>query len=165
MAQPSDYMYFYLIGRQEDELDLPISIRVIAERVVSGEALRDVTLEVAKDAARANVHTNHKRDWVLENNGEIKEAGGNATTAYDLYTQGRIDELANNLEGEVIEEIIDLLADLDDGVDQDDDEGEEDEEVGEEGDEEEEEEEDEEAPDPALAEIGGAKSTTLRRRP
>lgn len=113
MADEREYMYFYLIGRNDDELASEVDLTVMAERVMAGQSLREVTYKVATDAARAAEHGGHRRDWLLSNKDEVAEAGGNESKAYDLYLQGQIDELAHSLEAEVMGEINELLDDID----------------------------------------------------
>lgn len=112
MADPREYMYFYLIGRQEDELTSEVDLTALAERVLAGEKMRDVTYQVALDAAKANEHNGHRRDWLIDNRDEIAEAGGDENKAYALYQQGCVDELAHGIENDLMGEIIELLDDI-----------------------------------------------------
>ena len=113
MADPREYYYFYLLGRQDDEFDVQVDITALAERVLSGEAIRDVCTQVAADAAVTAQHGGHKRDWLIENRDEIAEAGGNGEHAYDLYLDGQKDQFASSLEPDILDELRELLDDID----------------------------------------------------
>lgn len=110
---PREYYFFYLIGRRDDELECQADLTALAERVLAGEAIRAVCMRVAMDAATAAQHAGHKRDWLLSNKAEIAEAGGNEERAYSLYLDGQQDELASNLEPEILGEVMEILDDLD----------------------------------------------------
>ena len=130
MADPREYYYFYLLGRQDEEFDVQVDITALAERVLSGEAIRDVCTRVAADAAVTAQHGGHKRDWMIENRDEIAEAGGNGEHAYGLYLDGQKDQFASSLEPEILDELRELLDDIDlsERGGEDDDDGEDDEE-------------------------------------
>lgn len=112
MADPREYLYFYLIGRRDEELACSIDLDIIAKRVFAGESLRDVVHRFASDAAGAAELDGFKRDWLADNRGEIAEAGGDEEKAYALYRQGQIDELAVSLEPEVLQEVQYQLDDM-----------------------------------------------------
>lgn len=113
MADPREYYYFYLLGRQDDEFNVEVDITALAERVLAGESIRDVCTRVAADAAVTAQHGGHKRDWMLENKDEIAEAGGNGEHAYALYLDGQKDQFASSLEPDILEELRELLDDID----------------------------------------------------
>lgn len=106
---PREYLYFYLLGRRDDELPCSIDLARLANRVLDGEPLRAVTLEVAEQAANAAELDGYREEWVEVNEAEVKEAGGDADKAYGLYRQGQIDELAVSLESEVLEQVQNML--------------------------------------------------------
>ena len=109
MADPREYLYFYLIGRRDDELPCKIDVRMLADRVLADEPMRKVTMDAAERAATAAELDGFKRDWIADNKAEIEEAGGDFERAYDLYRRGTVDELAASLEPEVLEQVQDTL--------------------------------------------------------
>lgn len=122
------YAYFYLIGRQSEELESDIDVTVLAQRVLNGANLVEVAFKAATDAARATRHDGSKRDWLAENKEEIAEVGGDGELAYKLYLQGRIDELTADLDADIQGEVATLLERDEEDDDQDEDETDEDQE-------------------------------------
>jgi len=113
MADPREYLYFYLLGRRDDELPCELDLSLMAEKVLGGQAIRDVTYTAAVEAKYAAELAGYKRDWLSKNESEIDELGGDHERAYKNYSQGQVDELANSLEEEVLGEVQEQLDDLD----------------------------------------------------
>ncbi len=109
MADPREYLYFYLIGRRDDEIACSIDLELLAERVFSGQPLREVTAEFAESAMKAAELDGFKRTWLRDYAAEIEEAGGDRERAYQFYRQGQVDELASSLEPEVLQQVQDTL--------------------------------------------------------
>lgn len=124
-----DYWQFYLDGRlQKRQLKSDIDEEALVEEMVgAGASLRDTIASACDRAAAPLLSGKAKRQWIVEHEAEIKEAGGDADVAYAAYLQGRTDDLAYSVEQSVIEALDQRFGDEDDD-DGDDDEDEEEEE-------------------------------------
>lgn len=114
------YMQCYLAGRHdafEGEIDIEKLMTDSASTATGKAKLRDECLTVATKLINKEMDAKAKMQWIKDNLDEIREMGGDTEKAYRLYVQGRSDQLAHDLEVEVI-------GAMDDGVEDDDDEDE-----------------------------------------
>lgn len=120
------YVCFYLAGRDDRLIKNDIDTDDIAEAVCAGKGtVHELLVKAATAAAEPLRVDRKKRNWIEEWEDEIKEAGGDSDEAYGHYVQGRIDELAHRLEGDVIDTMIVITAGEDEeGGDEDEDEDE-----------------------------------------
>lgn len=131
MKLSKSYALFYAMGRDEKALKNDVDTEAIAERVINGDgAPFELCLEAATDTAKPLQADRKRRVWFEEHAEEITAAGGDKDEAYKHFVQGRIDELAGELEAEVAADLI-VLALGDDDEDEDDDEDDGDEEPSE----------------------------------
>jgi hypothetical protein len=123
----SDYVFFYLEGREAKLLKADIDTGVIAEQVIADKGTIHELLHAAVSAAAKGLEVDRqKKRWISDYEDEIAAAGGDSDAAYRHFCDGRIDELVYRLEPEVLEDL---------EVDDDDDEGDDDDEDGAEDDE------------------------------
>jgi len=124
------YFSFYLDGRERPfttELD-KLDLEPLAERVLNGEAPRDVAMSVAKDFAKKYELDGSEKSWAKKksNREEIEVMGGDAKTAFAMYLSGMVDATAIELEISILEEADEVLnaatEDDDDDEDEDDEE-------------------------------------------
>ena len=113
MTQPDMYLYFYLMGRRDEELPCSIDLKPVADRMLAGEKLRDIAHDVAERAAAAAELDGYQTAWLRDFKEEIEEAGGDAKRAYAQYRMAQIDELAGSLETEILQHVEDILDDID----------------------------------------------------
>lgn len=132
------YVSCYFSGRC-DEYDGDIDIDKLVEKIHAGSPMRDVTLEAAKRAITADMDVATKAAWLKDNVDEIKALGGDSEKAWRLYSQGRTDALAQGLEVEILEAIVEEEPDEEDEEDEEDDDEDEDSDDDEDEDEDEEE--------------------------
>jgi hypothetical protein len=131
MADPKrEYFEFYLMGRdeaQDDASELELDYAEMGKRVVDSSDgpvnVRDVAMVAAKDAAKPTV-TESVATWKSSSRRlrkEIDLAGGDAARAHKLYCAGFIDELAHEIEGEILQAIANEgeVEDGDDDADKD----------------------------------------------
>jgi len=124
------YFDFYLMGRDEAQDDfedreiaqIPAAVaRVIGEE----ESIRSVSYGIAEAIARTELEGNGKSvEWRKSSRKlrrAIDDAGGDITRAYTLYCAGYRDELASQIENEILN-AIDEDDDADTGEDAGDDE-------------------------------------------
>lgn len=124
---------FYMQGREDvsdSGVTAEVDITAIANRVIAGEKIHAVTLEVADAALRAQANSTKKTRWLKENKDEISEAGVDKEKAWSAFLEGQIDELRYILEDEscdAIDEILDEEPEDDGGEEEepDEDDGEE----------------------------------------
>lgn len=126
MNLQSDYIFFYLEGREAKSLKVDIDTEVIAEQVAAGKGtIHELLHKAVSDAAKGLEVDRQKRRWIADYEDEIKEAGGDQDVAYRHYCEGRVDELVYRLEPDVLEELEDDDGegsdDEDDGDDEEDD--------------------------------------------
>lgn len=120
------YMQCYLLGRH-DPFDGSVDIEKIVERVAAGSSLRDLTLEAARKEMTKEMDASAKMQWIKDNLEEIRALGGDTEKAFRLYSQGRAEQLAHDLELEVIGAMDDEYEDDEDDVEKTDDDEEDDE--------------------------------------
>lgn len=100
------YIGFYLEGRNAKPLKHEINVGDLATSVISsGDGPLTVALAAAARAAEPYQSPRYSSKWVRDRSGAIATAGGDAATAYQHYVQGRIDELAVELDALVCEEL------------------------------------------------------------
>ncbi len=109
MTKLNLYLYFYLMGRKDDEIPCSIDIDPLAARVLAGEKLRDVTHDAASRACAAAELDGFESKWLRDFRSEIDEAGGDGKQAYAQYRMAVIDELASSLEFEVLTNVQETL--------------------------------------------------------
>ncbi len=134
------YVHCYLSGRCDEYQGEPLDVAVLVEKVNSGVALRTCTHDAATRAITAEMDIATKAAWLKDNADVIKDIGGDSEKAWRLYTQGRADALAHDLEVDVLEAISDEEEEEpdDDDDDSDDDSDEEDDDAEDDDDEDEE---------------------------
>lgn len=121
------YIGFYLEGRNAKPLKHEIDVGDLAKIVLStGDAPLTVALAAAAKAAEPYQSPRYSSAWVRDRSGGIAAAGGDSEMAYQHYLQGRIEELAVELDALMCEEL--EGGEDDDDEDDDDDEEDEDEE-------------------------------------
>ena len=124
------YMQCYLAGRYED-YEGEVAIEDLVKKVHAGTPLRDIALTVARTAITHEMGASEKVQWLKDNLDEIKAMGGDTEKAYRLYVQGRVENLAHQIEVDVITTMEDADDEGDDeDEDDDDDEDEDDDEDG-----------------------------------
>jgi hypothetical protein len=128
------YCYFYLIGRDEDDSDIPVDLDELAKRVLRGQEVLAVAHGAALLALRDTEIDGTKHRWLEANKDEVTEAGGNGETAWSHYAKGRVDALARDLEQGVLGEMATILDELDDDMEDDEPEDDDDEPVDHESD-------------------------------
>ena len=132
------YVSFYLEGREDRLIKNDIDTDQIAEQVTAGKGTIHALLSAAATAAAEPLRVGRKkREWTEEFESEIKEAGGDQDEAYATYLQGRIDELAHRLEGDVVDAMHGEGEDEDGDADEEDEESDEDEDEDDDGEEDE----------------------------
>lgn len=114
------YVTCYFSGRV-DEYDGDIDMQSIVDDVLAGKPLRDVTHAAAKKLIAADADVAAKAQWLKDNADEIKAMGGDSEKAWRLYTQGRTDALAADLEDSALEAIAEEEVEEDEDDDEDDD--------------------------------------------
>ena len=107
------YMGFYLDGRDAKLLRHDIDENELAEQILEKGDLRGTIHAAAARSAAGPQLDRYKRQWLRDNEEEIKEAGGDADAAWKAFLDGRIDELANALEPNVLEAMEEALGDED----------------------------------------------------
>lgn len=123
------YAFFYALGRDEKTIKHDIDTDAIAERVIKGEGTTyELCLEAATNEAKPLQNDRKRRNWFEANTSFIAQAGGDKDEAYRHFIQGRIDELAAELDAEVTEAMIEDLLDNDEDDDDEEDEDEDDDE-------------------------------------
>ena len=116
----SDYAYFYLEGRDDKRLRADIDTEQIARDVIAGKGLiYELVHKAVASAAEGHRVERKKRQWIEEYQDDINAAGGDGEEAYRHYLDGRIDELTHVLEGEVVDNMAELLGGEDDGDEED----------------------------------------------
>jgi hypothetical protein len=126
------YIGCYLAGRA-DVFDGDVDLEKLIERAVSPAmvTIRDACLSTAKKAIDGDMDPDTKVMWLKDNLDEIKAMGGDTEKAYRLYVQGRVENLAHQIEVDVITTMEDADDEGDDeDEDDDDDEDEDDDEDG-----------------------------------
>jgi hypothetical protein len=118
-------------GREDvaSGVSVEVDVSAIAQRVIAGEKLGAVTLEVADAAMRPQANSTMKRKWLKDNAEEITEAGIDKEKAFTSFLEGQIDELRYILEEEscdAIDEILDSEEEPEEEPDEEDDEPDED---------------------------------------
>lgn len=123
MKLTKSYALFYALGREDKTLKNDVDTEAIAEKVIAGDGSPyELCLEAATDTAKPLQADRKRRVWFEEHSEEITSAGGDKDEAYKHYCQGRIDELAGELEAEVAADLIAIvLGDEDEDDDEDDD--------------------------------------------
>lgn len=122
MQTKPEYMVFYVVGRTDDSLDADdIDLDEVADQVMDGADMRQTLMDIATKVASRLHHDRDKKEWLAENEEDIIEAGGDKQLAWDHYVAGRIDELAHELEGDLIEAMSEDDDDDDEGDDEDED--------------------------------------------
>lgn len=120
------YVHCYIAGRCDyDEDDDVVEIEQLVEKVSSGTPMRDATLAAAKAAVAKELDVAAKADWLKDNSDTIKEMGGDSEKAWRMYTSGRVDALANDLDSWVLENLAEDEEEEDEDEDEDDADGDE----------------------------------------
>lgn len=117
------YVPFYMQGREEissNGVSAEVDISAIATRVIAGEKIYKVTLEVADAALRTKVISTEKRTWLKDNEDEIKEEGVDKEKAFGAYLEGQIDEFRYLLEDETCDAIAEVIEESAEGDEEDD---------------------------------------------
>lgn len=117
------YVAFYMQGRadiEDDGISAEIDITAMATRVLDGEDLYKVTLEVADASIRPRENSSSKAKWQKQNAKDITDAGGDKEKAYVAFLNGQIAELRYTLEDETCDQMDELLDDSGDEPDEDD---------------------------------------------
>ena len=124
MSIDKAYALFYIEGREEKILKNDIDTAQLAEKFLDGADLRTLCIDAARVAAKPLEVGRRKKDWIEDSKEDIDEAGGDADKAYANYLEGRVDELASDLESDVIEDLTAMISgeDDEDGEDEEDDE-------------------------------------------
>lgn len=98
-----EFWIYYMMGRSEKRLlktDTTEDDLVTAILAPDAEPLRDVLLEVCRNAAKPLETGKTKRKWLEDHREEI--GSDDPEEAYKAWLHGRVDELAYALEGDVI---------------------------------------------------------------
>lgn len=122
------YLGFYLDGREAKLLKHDIDVDELADKICqTGESPHQVLRRAVEDASKALNHDRMRRQWLRDNEEEIKEAGGSDQEAWDHFLMGKVDELIYNLEPALMEALEEAVFGEDGGEDEGDDEDDEDE--------------------------------------
>jgi hypothetical protein len=133
------YISCYILGRT-DTFDGEVDMDGLVERILDGAPMRETSLEVARRAVMASADSSAKVEWLHENLEAVRSLGGDTEKAWRLFSQGRVDALAAQVEESALEDMIGRLDEDEAGAEDEEDETEEDEtEEGEEEDEDEDE--------------------------
>lgn len=115
------YAFFYALGRDAKTLKHDIDTEAIAERVVKGEgSVYELCLDAATNEAKPLQNDRKRRAWFEENAEAITQAGGDKDEAYKHFCQGKIDELAGELDVEVTEVLVEDLLESEEDDEEDD---------------------------------------------
>ncbi len=122
------YTAFYLTAREERLLRADIDIAALAKQVIDAgpESLHKILRDAATNAAKPLEVDKKKRAWVADHEDEIAEAGGDSSEAYRMHILGRVDDLVQSLENDVVQEMADMVLGEEDDDEDDEDEDEED---------------------------------------
>ena len=108
----TEYLPFYIDGRNAKVLrvDADTLIDDVVKRVKDGQPMWASVHVVATAAAQAFcVDGAKRRQFVRDNEDEIKEAGGNEEAAWEAFCAGKVDELSESLEPTVVEVLEDFI--------------------------------------------------------
>lgn len=119
------YLPFYLEGRNAKPLKHELDVAELANQVLKGESPPKVALAAVMTAAEPLYATRHRARWVGKHEAGIATAGGDADAAYRHFVQGRLDELAAEIDALICEEL-EGEEDADEDNDEEDDEEEDD---------------------------------------
>jgi hypothetical protein len=119
------YTACYLAGRLDESDSGTPDLDRLVESVMLGKSIRDVTIDAARQfIAETEGHEEEKAEWIADNRASIDESGGDGDKAWKLYTQGRAEALAHQLE----DDVLCLIEDTEEEEEEDDDDGDGDEE-------------------------------------
>lgn len=123
------YMPFYLEAREEKLLRATIDVEALAEQVLEAGAdkLHSLIRAAAVNAAMPLEVDKKKRAWIADHEDAIADVGGDKEAAHRNYVLGRVDDLVQSLENEVVEAMNDLVFGEDEDEDEDDEDDDEDE--------------------------------------
>jgi hypothetical protein len=103
------YVPFYLEGRDAKLMKDTTDDKALAAKVLAGEGDPRTMAQVAAVVAAKPFATGRsKTRWLKEHEAEIRNAGGDASDAYDHYMRGRIDSLAYSIEADILAELGDM---------------------------------------------------------
>lgn len=108
-----DYWGFYLEGRAGHRprgltLDIPALVtQALAAQTCHGfrDMVRTAVAKAIADRSGARVAERKKSEWLEENEEEITERKLDKDIAYEYWMTGRIDEVTNAVESEVLDEM------------------------------------------------------------
>lgn len=116
-----DYAFFYLEGRNDKHIRADIDTDQLAKDVIAGKGtIHELVHAAVTAAAEGHRVDRKKRMWIDDYETDINAAGGDGEEAYRHYLAGRIDELTHHLEGEVVEEMLEISGGGDDDEESDD---------------------------------------------
>ena len=136
------YVSCYVSGRM-DSFEGDIDLEKLVERITGGAAVRETIVEVARKAVTSEMDAAAKVQWLQDNLEAIRSMGGDTEKAWRMFCQGRIDALAEQLDENVMEELVNQLEAEEDEDEDEDEEGDEDEDEDDEDNDEDEDEEEE----------------------
>lgn len=104
------YIQCYLSGRY-DLYDGDVDLEKLIERAVSPGmvSIRTMAHSAAQKEIDGEMDAATKVAWLKDNLEEIRVMGGDTERAWRLYVQGRVDNLAHQLEADVIGMMEDML--------------------------------------------------------
>jgi len=104
MKMHSTYIRFYLDGRGDDLLDdSDVDEDDLVEKALAGpDDVATIARAVADKLAAPLALDRERREWLADNTAAIKEAGGDASLAFDHYIKGRVDQYSHSLEDDLV---------------------------------------------------------------
>lgn len=106
------YVQCYASGRY-DTFDGDVDMVKLAEQVRAGREVRPLTLAAAQAAINGEMDAAVKVQWLKDNLEPIKTMGGDTEKAYRLYVLGRVDNLAHQLEADIMSIVEDQIEEED----------------------------------------------------
>lgn len=104
------YVDFYFDGR-DNPLAAELDFEPLAKKFLAGQGVRDIALGAAREICKALEIDGSEKIWAKKraNRAAIEVAGGDASKAYAMYQAGRTEQLACDLEADILAEAGELL--------------------------------------------------------